>query len=615
MTNQEKDTTFLRHEACPKCGSEDNVSLYLNKDLDGNTYETKYCQTPGCDYMVTDNDVVGYTAQSVELPKYAKQTTVRGITPEVLRKYSSGISEQNGSFIFPYIQSYKLKCYKELSKHLKPNGKKDMKFRGDTNALGLYGQQTTGGTNRELIITEGEIDAMSAYQMTRIPSVSIPNGADSALKSIKANLPFIEKFRKVYVCFDNDEAGNKAADVVMDFLKAGSSYRVTLTHYKDANEYLINGANQKFKRCIEEATQKHVESLYTREETKSLFETLATGYDPVLKGLPTGFTELDKVFSLRDEEVTTVFADPAVGKSSFARQMIANLIHQKVTVLIVAYEESDLTYLSKIVDMYYGFKMSPSKYKEYYDDILENVFPYVCVAKLPGDDVKNVRESIEYAVRCYDVKVVFIDNITACTAGAGEVHSKIGEFYMMFTHLGKEYKHHTVVVSHTKRDNTLKSEKGEVPFMRQGYGSGGIERYSYNVLALGRAVDSNVTHVAIRKNRTTGDLSEFDITWDYETNSFIEVTDYGQRNSERGIRLDTGATVREDVPQEHKETPVKEETGNVHCNHSTELQPGFCDTMQERERICGGEREVQLSGQGNITKFDTRRKRLTHIGG
>ena len=576
------------HKECPKCGSSDNVSVYLNTDSDGKEYRTEYCATPNCDYMVTDNDVVGFKSDVVQLPAYSETVILRGIKPEVLRKYSSGLSAEEGDWIFPYIDNFKLKCYKTLSKH-RVNNKKVMKFVGQTSNPPLYGKQTTGTKYSQLLIVEGEIDAMSAYQMTGIPSVSIPTGASSALRAIKNNLLFIEKFRKVYICFDNDEAGNTAADTVMDFLKAGSTYRVTLTHYKDANEYLTNNAVKQFKQCISDASQKHIESLYTRDELKELVGQLTTGYNPILKGLPTGFTELDTQFSLREEEVTTIFSDPAVGKSSVVRQMVANLIHQKIGVLVIAYEESDLTYLNKICCMYYREELTTKRYKELEQDIMENIYPYITLAKLPGDTPDKVRETIEYAVRCYDTKVVCIDNITACTAGAGEIHTKIGEFYMMFTHLGKQYKHHTIVVSHTKRDPNLKSETGEVPYMRQGYGSGGIERYSYNVIALGRAHGEDIVHVAVRKNRTTGDLFEFDLSWDNNIKCFLEVERYGtERNTEERLRLNTGTEVREDVPSQHGENTEQVETGDICSDTDTELQPGLQDTVQERDSVCGG---------------------------
>ena len=268
----------------------------------------------------------------------------------------------------------------------------------------------------------------------------------------------------------------------------------------------------------------------------------------VVKGLDTGLIPLEG-FKLRDEEVTTVFADPAVGKSSFCRQIVANLIHQKVNVLLFCYEESDETYVAKTLEMYYHERLSAKRKKELESDVDINFTPYVHLAKVYDDNIDKIKEAIEYGVRVNDAKVVVFDNVSAATACSGDAVNKIGAVYMTLTELGKRYGHHTLVVSHTKR-TFKKGNKGDdddepttkIPSMTDGLGSGGIERYSYNVIALGRD-DSNVTFGAIRKNRTNGDLWDFTLTWDTNTHSFKEVKNYA---TETTIPTSIGETTGRD---------------------------------------------------------------------
>jgi twinkle protein len=70
--------------------------------------------------------------------------------------------------------------------------------------VGLFGLNTIPEDATEVIITEGEYDAMIAYQETGIPSVSLPNGANNLPPGC---LPWLERFDKVYLWMDNDEAG------------------------------------------------------------------------------------------------------------------------------------------------------------------------------------------------------------------------------------------------------------------------------------------------------------------------------------------------------------------------------------------------------------------------
>ena len=54
-------------------------------------------------------------------------------------------------------------------------------------------------------MTEGEIDALSAYQMlgAKYPVVSVRNGAQSALKDCKANFEYLDSFNEIIFNFDN----------------------------------------------------------------------------------------------------------------------------------------------------------------------------------------------------------------------------------------------------------------------------------------------------------------------------------------------------------------------------------------------------------------------------
>lgn len=41
----------------------------------------------------------------------------------------------------------------------------------------MFGLNTIKETDKVLIITEGEFDAMAVYQETQMPTISLPNGA------------------------------------------------------------------------------------------------------------------------------------------------------------------------------------------------------------------------------------------------------------------------------------------------------------------------------------------------------------------------------------------------------------------------------------------------------
>jgi twinkle protein len=74
---------------------------------------------------------------------------------------------------------------------------------------GLFGFHTVPENATELVITEGEYDAMAVYQGTGRPAVSLPNGCRSLPVEV---LPLLERFEKIYLWMDNDGPGQEGAE-------------------------------------------------------------------------------------------------------------------------------------------------------------------------------------------------------------------------------------------------------------------------------------------------------------------------------------------------------------------------------------------------------------------
>ena len=68
---------------------------------------------------------------------------------------------------------------------------------GMSDAL-LFGQNIFAPNGKYITITEGEVDAMSAYELlgSKWACVSIKTGSAGASKDIKANLEWLETFEK-----------------------------------------------------------------------------------------------------------------------------------------------------------------------------------------------------------------------------------------------------------------------------------------------------------------------------------------------------------------------------------------------------------------------------------
>jgi hypothetical protein len=71
----------------------------------------------------------------------------------------------------------------------------------------FFGWETVPAESEELVITEGEFDAMAVFQ--GLPAVSLPNGAKNLPVEL---LPLLEKFKRIYLWLDDDAAGTEGAD-------------------------------------------------------------------------------------------------------------------------------------------------------------------------------------------------------------------------------------------------------------------------------------------------------------------------------------------------------------------------------------------------------------------
>ena len=67
---------------------------------------------------------------------------------------------------------------------------------------GLFGLHAVPDDASELVITEGEYDAMAVYQATGRAAVSLPNGAASLPPAV---LPLLERFKRIFLWCDGDE--------------------------------------------------------------------------------------------------------------------------------------------------------------------------------------------------------------------------------------------------------------------------------------------------------------------------------------------------------------------------------------------------------------------------
>ena len=108
---------------------------------------------------------------------------------------------------------------------------------------GFFGYHTIPASATSVILTEGEFDAIAAYQCTGVPAISLPNGANNLPVEL---LPFLERFSVIYLWMDDDRVGQEGAETFAKKLGINRCWIVRTRGGqpdgpKDANDALLQG--------------------------------------------------------------------------------------------------------------------------------------------------------------------------------------------------------------------------------------------------------------------------------------------------------------------------------------------------------------------------------------
>ena len=176
-----------------------------------------------------------------------------------------------------------------------------------------------------IVVTEGEIDALSVSKLwdNKYPVVSIKTGAAGAKKDISKELEWLESFDSVVLCFDQDDAGKKAASECARLFSPNKA-KICSLPLKDANEMLVAGKYKELTDCIWSAKPYRPDGIVCGTD---IWDVIQQEDNYVTVNYP--FESLNvKTHGLRKGELVTITAGSGVGKSSFCRHVALHLLQK-----------------------------------------------------------------------------------------------------------------------------------------------------------------------------------------------------------------------------------------------------------------------------------------------
>ena len=201
------------------------------------------------------------------------------------------------------------------------DGRKNFKLVKDAEKVFYNLDSTVGHDN--VVIVEGEIDALSFIEAGVTSVVSVPNGATLNrlnLDYLDNCIEYFEDKSKIILAVDGDEAGQNLQQELIRRFGAEVCYTVSFGSSKDANEYLLDYGSSMLSRLISEAEPVPLENVVTLNDINDeLQEFIQEGFKP---GYQIGLDNFDSIFSTYTGQFITVTGVPSSGKSDFVDRMV-----------------------------------------------------------------------------------------------------------------------------------------------------------------------------------------------------------------------------------------------------------------------------------------------------
>lgn len=179
---------------------------------------------------------------------------------------------------------------------------------------------------KEVIICEGEIDAMTFHQCGFKNVVSVPNGANAANNNLIYLDNCIDSFDTIetfYLATDNDINGRKLRIDLAERFGIEKCRYIEFDEFKDANDLYIHKGATAIKDAFINAKLFPLEGVFTIEDIDfEINDMYQNGLD---NGIGIGDKEFDKHLRFAKGYITTITGVPGHGKSDFLDQIAIKL--------------------------------------------------------------------------------------------------------------------------------------------------------------------------------------------------------------------------------------------------------------------------------------------------
>lgn len=508
--------------ACIKCDSSDAMSVYE----DGSGYcfscKTRFFADQIEEGRVTEKPSKPRSSDPNPTHSVAMKSPVRGIQAATAAYFGVTVShsEESGevsSLFFPVYRDGQ-----PVGTKRKDLATKRYIAEGDTKNPDFFGANKVGEGGKLLIVTEGELDAMSAHQMLREMGkqynvVSLPNGANPS--AVRKKIEWLESFETVILNLDNDSIGREAAQQIADILSPGKT-KIMMLPVKDANEFLTSKHTAKeYLKAVYNARTYRPDGVVNLADTWDIMWSTENQ-----KSILYPWAGLNrKLYGAREREIVTWTAGSGVGKSAVMRELEHHLFSQTDDPIgVLALEESVGRTAWGIVSVEANLPLSIREEREGVDkkdikrwfDATIGTGRIYTLDHFGSTSEDTLLNRVRYMIKGLQCRWVVLDHLSIVVSAMndiGDERKAIDSIMTKLRQITEETGAGLHLVSHLRRiDGNKGHEQGVEVSLSHLRGSQAIAQLSDIVIALERNQqadddkEANLTKVRVLKNRYAG---------------------------------------------------------------------------------------------------------------
>lgn len=465
----------------------------------------------------------------------------RGYSKEAVEFYGCRVryvKEQEYAYAYPSVSNGEVSGYqvRKLPKQFMRTGEKP-----DS----LFGVHAVPGGGKMIIIVEGPDDVLAGYDLMKAQGKKYRIVGAWNTSGWKMGLEFLETFDKVCICFDQDDAGKKAAKELAEALTPGKGHIATWRNAKDATDLLRMNRSSEFLDAINNAKAPDVGGIISGE---AAWEIIKNYTKPEFIPYPDEWQKMnEKAEGLRRAEISLWTAGSSIGKTSFIRRIKQQALHGSTwNVADVELEEQPVKTIRGMMQFHAGkrlYQMTEAERRQAF----EQTYGLMQPGSTPSDELyrlmtmdyransraKDLLGYFRWLHYSKNVDMIFLDHVTLGVREFGEGNEGIDAMMEDFLTFVEQTGVHLALISHLRKSpgGSKSWSQGAVPAEEDMKGSGSLYQIAFDIIGMSRNKQHedeyirNVTQLHVLKCRETGNTGPADKLWYNAESGLIEPAD------------------------------------------------------------------------------------------